>query len=154
MRRNEKAVVDRKIIDGMIRAAEFCHLSCCLHDQPYLIPLSFGYDGQAIFIHTAPEGKKISIFEKNPRVCLAFVSQADLISNHDLACNWSFDYSSVIAEGEISEIIDLEEKRSALNHIMAHYSDREWEMPSQTFSGTRVWKIVLENISGKSSPPL
>ena len=153
MIRKDKAVADRKTIDGIIHAAEICHLSCSLNDQPYLIPISFGYDGQAIFIHTAPAGKKISIFEQNPRVCLAFVSQTDLITNKDQACNWSFAYSSVIAEGEISEITDPEGKTFALNHIMSHYSGRDWEIPNKTLASTRAWKIVLENPTGKTSPP-
>lgn len=153
MRRKEKAVVDRKTIDGIIQKAEICHLSCCLDDQPYLIPISFGYDGQAIFIHTASAGKKITIFERNPRVCVSFVSQADLLSNQDQACNWSFNYSSVIAEGKISEITDPALKTSALNHIMSHYSGREWEIPNKSLSSTRAWKIMLENPSGKTSPP-
>ena len=153
MRKKDKAVANRKTIDGIIQGAEICHLSCCLNDQPYLIPISFGYDGQAIFIHTALAGKKITIFEQNPRVCLSFVSQAALLSNQDLACNWSFDYSSVIAEGEISEITDPELKTSALNHIMSHYSGREWEIPNKALASIRAWKIVLENPMGKTSPP-
>jgi len=151
MRRKDKAVVDRNRIDRIIQAAEICHLSCCLDDRPYRIPISFGYDGQAVFIHTAPAGKKITIFEKNPRVCLAFVAQTDLRSNQEQACKWSFAYASVIAEGKICEITDPEGKSSALNQIMYHYSGRDWEIPSQTLSGTRVWKVVLENPTGKIS---
>lgn len=152
MRRKEKAVHDRNLIDGIIRAAEICHLSCCLDGQPYLLPFSFGYDGQAIYIHTAPAGKKITIFEQNPRVCLAFVSRADLISHEDQACNWTFAFASVISDGEISEITDPVEKTAALNQIMSHYSGREWEMPGKTLSATRAWKVILKDPSGKISP--
>lgn len=144
--------MDRDIIDEIIHQALICHLSCCLDNAPYLIPLSFGYDGKAIFIHTASAGKKITIFERNSRVCLSFVSQADLITSPDQACDWSFAYSSVVAEGEISEITDLESKSSAMNQIMLHYSDHEWALPENSLSSTRIWKIVLENPTGKISP--
>jgi nitroimidazol reductase NimA-like FMN-containing flavoprotein (pyridoxamine 5'-phosphate oxidase superfamily) len=145
-------MVDRNTIDEIILEAEICYLSCCLEDLPYLVPLSFGYDGQAIYIHTAAAGKKITIFERNPQVCLAFVPQAEIIPDPDQACEWSVGFSSVIAEGKISEITDLAGKTAALNQIMVHYSDREWDMPDKTISGARVWKIELENLTGKVSP--
>jgi len=153
MRRKEKSVQDRKLIDNIIHASDVCHLSCCMDEQPYLIPISFGYDGAAIYIHTAPEGKKISIFEQNPRVCLSFVSYAKLQTNDEQPCNWSFSFSSVIAEGEIKEISSSKGKTKALNHIMTHYSGRSWGIPEKAISGTRVWKIILEHIGCKISPP-
>ena len=58
MRRKEKEVTDRSLIDGIIHQADICHLSCSLEDRPYLVPISFGYDGQAVYIHTAPSGRK------------------------------------------------------------------------------------------------
>ncbi len=130
-----------------------CHLSCCQDEVPYLIPISFGYDGQAIYIHTAKRGKKISIFENNPRVCLSFVSRADLIPDPNQACEWGFESSSVIAEGVISELIDPAEKVIALDLIMAHYSDREWDYPEKMLAATRTWKIILKDPTGKVASP-
>ena len=152
MRRKEKSLSDRSAMDRIIQGAEFCHLSCCLYNSPYLIPVSFGYDGEAIYIHTAMAGKKIEFFESNPRVCLSFVSRAELITDPGRAFKWSFQFSSVIAEGEISELTDPEQKISALNQIMAHYSGRDWEIPVESLSGTRTWKITLQKITAKATP--
>lgn len=148
----DKLVRDRAAIDRVIRESRICHLSCCLEDRPYLIPLSFGYDGQAVYLHSAPTGKKITIFEANPRVCLAFVSRAELKADPGQACEWSFAYSSVIAEGTICEVRDPEEKAQALNRVMEGYSGREWPFPEKTLARTRVWKVVLENPTAKISP--
>ena len=153
MRRKDKEVTDRKLLDRIIQGSEFCHLACCLDDRPYLIPLSFGYDGQAIYIHTAPQGKKILIFEHNPWVWLSFVLQADLLTDPDQACQWSVRFSSVQAEGKISEITEIADKKYALDQIMIHYSGREWDIAANQLTGTRAWKISLENITGKVSPP-
>lgn len=152
MRRKDKARMDKDAIDEIIQQSEICHLSCCLDNTPYLVPIAFGYDGKAVYIHTAPAGKKIEMFERNPRVCLAFVARINLISSPDLACNWSFGYSSVIAEGDISEITERGDKLYGLNQVMAHYSGQEWDFPEDTVSETRVWKIVLEDPTGKISP--
>ena len=153
MQRKEKKIVDRETIDSIIQHSDICHLACCQEDIPYSIPISFGYDGEVVYIHTASAGKKIAIFEMNPRVCLTFVSQADILSHSDQACKWSFAFSSVIAEGKISEITEPEGKSTALNQIMSHYSRRDWDFPKKTLSGTRVWKITLETLTGKISPP-
>ena len=152
MRRKEKLILDRGSIDRIINQSDICHLSCCQGDLPYSIPISFGYDGEVVFIHTASTGKKITIFETNPRVCLVFVSRADILSHPDRACKWSFAFSSVIAEGKIHEITDTDKKATALNQIMSHYSGREWDLPEKDLVGTRVWKITLETLTGKISP--
>ena len=149
---DEKAVIDRKTIDKIISETEICHLSCCLEGLPYLIPISFGYDGEAVYIHTGRRGKKITFFEGNPRVCLSFVSQAEIVPDEEEACEWSFEFSSVIADGNISEITDPEGKSFALNQIMSHYSGRDWDLPEKALKGTRLWMIILENPSGKISP--
>ena len=104
MANKNKKSIDQDLIDRVIRGSQICHLSCCLEHQPYLVPISFGYDGQAIYIHTSQTGKKIAIFEKNPRVCLSFVAHAALAPDSDQACKFSFESSSVIAEGRIQEI--------------------------------------------------
>lgn len=153
MIKKDKLITDRVKIDEIIRGSLICHLSCCLKGEPYLIPISFGYDGQAVYLHTAQKGKKITLFEENPRVCLSFVSQADLVTDPEQACRWSFDFASVIAEGVISEIKEPNEKALALNQIMIHYSELAWEFPEKTLAGTRMWKIDLEDLTGKASPP-
>jgi nitroimidazol reductase NimA-like FMN-containing flavoprotein (pyridoxamine 5'-phosphate oxidase superfamily) len=118
-----------------------------------VIPVSFGYDGEAVYIHTASAGKKIDYIGENPHVCLSFVQRANLISDPDKACDWSYDFTSAIAEGIITEIIDADGKTRAINQIMSHYSGREWDIPEKSLAGTRVWKITLYKLNGKRSPP-
>jgi hypothetical protein len=153
MRRNDKAVLDRDTIDTIIHQSDYCHLACCQGKTPYVIPVSFGYDGTAVYIHTASSGRKIGIFEHNSRVCLAFVSRADLISNPNNACDWSYEFSSVIAEGTITKISEPEQKNYALNQIMIHYSGKEWDIPEKSLAGTLTWKITIDMVTGKNSPP-
>jgi len=152
MRRKDKAITEREIIDNIIHGAQICHLACSLNDQPYVIPVSFGYDGTKVYIHTARAGKKNEIFKQNSRVCLAFNKDIELIVNQERACGWSFNFQSVIAEGEINEINDPDLKKTALNHIMRHYSGKEWEMPEKSIAGTNAWNVELRTITGKRSP--
>jgi len=152
MRKKDKSITERDIYDKVIHESLICHLACCLEEQPYVIPISFGYDGSTVYFHTARAGKKNDIFLANPQVCLAFETDIKLVPNQEDACEWSFNFQSVIASGEIKEISDPDLKTSGLNQIMHHYSGKDWEMPEREISKTKVWGVKLISVSGKRSP--
>lgn len=152
MRKKEKAITERELINRIIDQSQICHLACCLDNQPYVIPISFGYDGNTIYFHTARAGKKNEIFLKNPQVCLGFESTVNLITDQENACGWTFDFQSVIATGEIEEIEQPDLKKYGLNQIMLHYSGRNWKMPEREISKTKIWGVKLKTITGKRSP--
>ena len=154
MRKKDKEINDRKILDSIIHNAEICHLACCLNDQPYVIPISFGYDGKTIYFHTARAGKKNKIFLKNPQVCLGFETNINLITDQDDACDWTFDFQSVIATGEIKEISDPDLKSFGLNQIMLHYSNKNWDIPQEEIRKARTWQVRIDTITGKRSPAI
>ncbi len=151
MRRKEKEITDRNELHQIIRDSLICHLACCLDDQPYLVPLSFGYDGHTVYFHTAKDGKKIKYLVLNPRVCLAFESEVKLQTDLDLACNWTFHFRSVIAYGTAEELIDPDSRASAIKQIMLHYSDRDWKISDNELSRTILWRVQLDEITGKKS---
>jgi nitroimidazol reductase NimA-like FMN-containing flavoprotein (pyridoxamine 5'-phosphate oxidase superfamily) len=152
MRKKDKSMAEREIIDSIIHGSQICHLACSLDDQPYVIPISFGYDGQIVYFHTARAGKKNDIFHKNPRVCLSFETNINLVTDNKIACGWTFDYQSVIATGKIKEVSDIELKNAGLIQIMLHYSGKDWEMPEREISKTTIWQVKIETITGKRSP--
>ena len=152
MRKKDKEIIEREFLDSIIHNSEICHLACCLDDKPYVIPISFGYDGKTIYFHTARDGKKNEIFLKNPQVCLGFETNIKLISDRENACKWSFDFQSVIAAGEIKEIADQDLKNYGLNQIMFHYSEQNWTLPEQRVRNINVWQVTIDTITGKQSP--
>ena len=92
MRRTEKEISDRPRLDALIRDSLVCRVAMAKDNAPYLVPLSFGYDGTAIYLHTAPAGRKISHFEANPQVCFEFERQVELRRDPVNACKWSFNF--------------------------------------------------------------
>ena len=151
MRRKEKQIRDRKEIDAIINASIVCRLAMSRNDQPYLVPLSFGYDGRALYIHTAVEGRKIDYFEANDRVCFEFERDVRVKPDEKLACKWSILYESVIGEGTIVELTNPGDKQSGLNQIMRQYTGEDWTFDPKALAGARVWKITIESICGKRS---
>ncbi|MFC1764931.1 pyridoxamine 5'-phosphate oxidase family protein [Planctomycetota bacterium] len=60
-------------------------------------------------------------------------------------------YQSVIGFGKASFIEDLNDKRKALDIIMAQYSDQLFHFPETVLNGTAVIKIAIESMTGKQS---
>jgi nitroimidazol reductase NimA-like FMN-containing flavoprotein (pyridoxamine 5'-phosphate oxidase superfamily) len=152
MRKKENEITDRREIDAIIQKALICHLSCSLKNQPYVVPLAFGYDGKAVYFHSAAVGKKNKMLNTNPCVCLGFESGVKIQSDPDQACSWSFHYQSVIANGTAEQLTRPEDKLHAINQIMLHYSGLEWEIPEKELARTTLWRVQLKNLTGKKSP--
>ena len=151
MRRHDKEIGSREEIDAIIRAADVCRLGFAVDNEPYVVPISFGYDGGALYIHTAGRGRKIDCIEKNNRVCFELEANVEIRTDNDDACKWTFEFESVIGYGTVSELTNINEKTHGLNEIMKHYSGREWEIAAQDTATTRVWRIDIDSVTGKRS---
>ncbi len=51
----------------------------------------FSFDGKALYVHTAAEGKKIEYFEVNQQVCFEFERNVELRRDSHSACKWTHD---------------------------------------------------------------
>lgn len=153
MRRTDKEIADRRQIDDIIRGSLVCRVATAKDNTPYVVPMSFGYDGVAIYFHTAPAGKKTEHFEANPQVCFEFERNVELRRDQQTACKWSFDFESVIGYGTISELAEPAQKENALNEIMRQYSGSTWPFESASVAKVRVWNITITSMTGKQSKP-
>ena len=151
MRRHDREITSRDEIDAVIRGADVCRLGLAFNNEPYVIPISFGYDGAAIYIHTAPKGRKIEFFAANTRVCFELEAHVEIRADAEKACDWTFTFESVVGHGSITELTGEDDKIDGLNHIMRHYSGREWAFASKDLATTRVWRIEIESVTGKRS---
>ena len=151
MRRRDKEITNREEIDEIIRSALVCRIAFADRDEPYMVPVSFGYDGRALYIHTAKTGRKINFIELNNRVCFELEGNISLQTDDGDACNWTFAFESVIGYGTITELETAEDRTHGLNQIMLHYSGREWDIEPSATATTRVWRIGIESVTGKRS---
>ena len=132
MRRTEREIGSREEIDGIIRGSHVCRIAMAMDNMPYIVPVSFGYDGESIYIHTAKEGKKINYFKNNNNICFEFERNVKLLEDTDNACKWTFSYESVIGFGKIHELESVEQRGVGLNKIMSQYSGKEWVFGEDT----------------------
>jgi len=151
MRREDKQIISRAEIDAIIKKTKVCRLAFAKDNIPYIVPVSFGYDGKSIFIHTAKTGRKIDFITENNLVCFEFDIDVKTIEDKDIPCKWTSAYRSVIGYGKIVELTKFEEQENAINQIMLQYSGKEWHFNEQMLKSVKLWKIGIDEISGKQS---
>lgn len=151
MRREDKRIISRTEIDQIIVNSSVCRIAFADDNIPYVIPVSFGYDGKSIFVHTAKTGRKIDFIEKNNLVCFEFDVDAKTIDHETIPCKWTSAYKSVIGYGKMVELVEFEEQENAINQIMLQYSGKEWKFDERMLQSVKLWKIEISEISGKQS---
>jgi uncharacterized protein len=151
MRHQEREIRDRREIDRIIREARVLRLGLCKDNRPYIVPVSFGYDGIFIYFHTAQEGMKIDYMDANDRVCFEMEHDVKMLPEKDKACKWSVSYFCVIGFGRVQEVTATQDKIFALTEIMKQYSRGEWDFDAAVVEKTRLWRIAIEQLTGKRS---
>ena len=84
---------------------------------PYAVPLSYVYDGEHIYFHSATEGHKIDAIQRNPNASFAVIDQDEVIPE-----KYTTAYRSVVVFGSIRIIEDEGEKRSAVRKLAVKYA--------------------------------
>lgn len=151
MRKKEKEIKDKSVIESIIKRATVCRIALSEDNVPYIVPLNFGYKDNFLYFHSAKEGRKIDMIRKNKDVCFEIDIDSELIEAEH-PCDWSTKYYSIIGFGEAFLVEDLEEKREALDIIMEHYSGKSsFEYPEKIINSLTVIKVRIERMTGKKS---
>jgi hypothetical protein len=151
MRRKDKEIVDRTLIDRIIDRADVCRVAFCDGNIPYIVPMNFGYRDDCLYFHCAREGRKIEMLKKNENVCFEMDIEHELVKN-EKPCEWGMKYYSVIGFGKAELVEGNDEKRKALDIIMSRYSDsKSFEYPENILNNVKIIKVSITEISGKKS---
>jgi uncharacterized protein len=129
-------------IEELLRTAIVGRIACCAHGiegsdgRPYVVPLAYGYDGEAIYAHSGV-GRKIRIMRAQPLVSVE-VDEAEA----------SDRWRSVIAEGVYEELSEPSARERALAIIYPDPGNRPHLDPQ-----TIVYRIRLTAKSGRFEVP-
>ena len=155
MRRADKEVKDLEQLEEILRACTAVRIGTRDERGMFIVPMSYGYtlEGEelTLFVHSAPEGRKVSAFRSGGEAAF------EMDCGHALrpaatACGHSFTYRSIMGSGTIRELTEPQEKYEALNAIMRHMTGRNWEMTEPAVARVSVFAIWAERWTGKRSP--
>ena len=150
MLRKDREIVEKGKIESIIGKALCCRIGLVDGDEPYVVPVNFGYERNALYFHGALKGRKIDIIRKNNKVC--FEIDTDLeIKKADKPCDWGMKYRSVIGAGSARILENDGEKTHGLSLIMKQYTVSDFTFPKPSLDSVLVIKIDISSISGKQS---
>ncbi len=152
MRRTDREIKEKAAIEEIVRACSVLRLGMVDKDRPYVVPLNFGYQDGHFYVHSAREGRKITLIRENPNVCFE-LDILEKIKKGGQPCKWGAQYKSVIGQGTAVILDNIEEKSQGLAAIMAQYSDQKFEFPHKALEQTTVIRIDIREMTGKKTSP-
>ncbi|HVL25848.1 MAG TPA: pyridoxamine 5'-phosphate oxidase family protein [Thermomicrobiales bacterium] len=132
-------VLDQEGIESLLSTALVGRIACCAPDEgegrPYIVPLAYGYDGEAVYAFSSP-GRKIHIMRKQPLISFE-VDEAEAEDR----------WRSVVAEGAYEELTT--EEGLALAKRAIFRNDPVPALPE----GTIFYRLVLTQKTGRFELP-
>lgn len=135
----------------LLENGEYGILSMCDDETggAYGIPVNYVWDGHdALYIHCAPEGRKLRCIAGNPNVSLCVIGHTHLIPN-----KFTTEYESVVLSGTARIHLTDEEKMQALRCILSKFSPADKVVGEKyarnSFHRVEIIRIDITEWSGK-----
>ena len=156
MRRKDREVTDPMRIADIISRCTCCRIGFYDDGEVYIVPLNFGYKAKdntyVFYFHGAKEGRKTDLIHKNPKV--GFEMDTDFavyaMEKSDVACNYTARFQSIIGNGIVSIVSDIEEKKLGLSLLMEHNTGKqEWNFDEKMMNAVAIFKLEVTKMSCK-----
>ena len=119
MRRAATEILDPGQREAVLRRASVLHLAVNDDGAPYVVPLSFGWADGSLWFHCAPEGTKLDLIRRDPRV--GFTAECDVATVPATGgCDWGVRAVSVVGRGRARIVTDEAERLRGAEAIMRH----------------------------------
>lgn len=151
MRKANQEIKEEKVLEEILAGAVICRLAMVDGDLPYIVPFNYGYGEGCIYIHSAPEGRKIELLKHNNLVCFEIEDTARIIKD-EKACKWATMYRSVVGYGTVEIVTDLEGKQHGLEIIMAQHGAPDLtKFDPKNLKRMVILKLTITSMTGKQS---
>jgi len=117
LRRKDRAAMPDEETRELLRSTEYGVLSILDDEGVYGLPIYFAMEGDSLYFHSEPVGRKIDALAGNPRISFCVVGESEVLQE-----KFSTRYRSVIAFG-MATLIDGEEKRKGSGSFVFHCTE-------------------------------
>ncbi|MGD1214516.1 MAG: pyridoxamine 5'-phosphate oxidase family protein [Terriglobales bacterium] len=152
VREPQRAVYDRDAVNQIIDEAFVCHVGFVVDGQPYVIPTSYGRDGNVLYIHGSPASRMLRNLDQGIPVCITVTLVDGLVLARSVF-NHSMNYRSVVILGTATLVDDPAEKLAALRalseHILPHRWDDSRQPNEKELKTTSVLRLPISEFSAK-----
>jgi hypothetical protein len=148
----QRAVYDRDAVNRILDEALLCHVGFVVDGQPFVIPTSYGRDGNALYLHGSTASRMMRHLEQGVPACVT-VTLLDGLVLARAAFHHSINYRSVVILGTATLVVDPAEKLAALRTIVEHIVPHRWDDSRQPnekeLKATSVLRLPINEFSAK-----
>ncbi len=150
---------DRRVLNAILDEGLVCHVGFAVSGQPYVIPTTYGRVGDVLYVHGSAASRMLKEMRGGIAVCLT-VTHLDGLVLARSAFHHSMNYRSAMVLGTAEEVVDEEERWTALRAIVDHVVPGRWEHtrpPSENeMRATLVLRLPIDEASAKirTGPPV
>jgi uncharacterized protein len=152
LREPQRAVYDRDAVNQILDEAFLCHVGFVVDGQPFVIPTSFGRDGDMLYIHGSAASRMLRNLDQGVPVCITVTLLDGLVLARSVF-NHSMNYRSVVILGSAMLVDDPKEKLTALRALSEHILPDRWEDSRQPnekeLKATSVLRLPITEFSAK-----
>jgi hypothetical protein len=152
VREPQRAVYDRATVNAILDEAFLCHVGFAVEGQPYVIPTSYGRDGDTLYIHGSAASRMLRNLDQGIPVCVTVTLLDGLVLARSVF-NHSMNYRSVIILGTATIVNDPAEKLAALRALSEHIIPNRWDDARQPnekeLKATSVLRLPINEFSAK-----
>jgi uncharacterized protein len=154
VRRSDREITEPAEIDSVLRRGRFAAVAMCHDGAPYVVTLSYGFDAprRALYFHVARAGRKLDALAADPRVCATVVIDGGYEPG---ACK--HHYESVVIDGRMTLVTDIEEARHGMGVLTAHLEEEPapvWERNGldgdEAYMRVHIARLDIEHATGKA----
>lgn len=148
--RRQDRLLDEDRAAQLLRTAEWGVLSMCGDGgEPYGVPLNYVWDGgSSLYIHCAPEGRKLRCLDNEPRASFCIVGRVNL-----LPAKFTTEYESIVLTGTVVRGLGDEEKHHALELLLDKLSPHDKQVgmtyAAKSFHRVEILRLDIASWSGK-----
>jgi hypothetical protein len=152
VREPQRAVYERDAVNQILDEALVCHVGFVVDGQPYVIPTSYGRDGDVLYIHGSTASRMLRHLDQGAPVCIT-VTLVDGLVLARAVFNHSMNYRSAVILGTATLVDDPAEKLAALRAISEHILPQRWDDSRQPnekeLKATSVLRLPISEFSAK-----
>jgi nitroimidazol reductase NimA-like FMN-containing flavoprotein (pyridoxamine 5'-phosphate oxidase superfamily) len=152
-RHPERSVEDRAAALAVLDAGLVCHVGFVAGGRPWVIPTTYGRDGDMLYLHGSPLSRTLRTLAGGAEVCVTVTLLDGLVLARSAFAH-SMNYRSVVVVGRALEVAGGEAKAAALRCIVEHVLPGRWDEvrpPTQKeLAATVVLALPLDQLSAKA----
>ena len=152
VREANRGVYDREAAYRILDEGFLCHVGFVVDGQPFVIPTSYGRDGDCLYIHGSAASRMLRQMKDGVPVCVTVTLLDGLVLARSIF-NHSMNYRSVVILGKATLVDEPGEKLEALRRLSEHIIPGRWadsRQPNEReLKATSVLRLRIEEFSAK-----